>query len=263
MGQVKMTFRYEYQKIKQGYTHIVGCDEVGKGSLAGPVVACALIFDLLKVKEKKLKIQDIKDSKLLSAETREKLSNILKTVAVWSIGVVSQDIIDKINIHQATLLAMRRAVKGLFSAVIPNFPAGVCGKFESEYPLTIASSEYKKLFPACSCSPALSPAGIKRILVAIDGIFTIPDLPFLQEPIVGGDNKIVSIAAASIIAKVHRDNVMVNYHRLYPVYGFNVHKGYGTFDHRQKILRYGLTDIHRKSFCRNLILKGKGTGLLE
>jgi len=113
-----MTFKYENQKYKQGYINIIGCDEVGRGCLAGPVVAAAVVFpmtalnDKLKVKSYKV----IKDSKLLSPEKREELSGFIKQNALWSIGIVSQEVVDEINIHNATLLAMKKAVEKLMSA---------------------------------------------------------------------------------------------------------------------------------------------------
>lgn len=219
-----MDFRYEKQKQKQGYTYIIGCDEVGRGSLAGPVVACATIFDcarLTTIDQDLLK--QVKDSKLLTAQKREELSRIIKQHAVWSIGVVSQNIIDKINIHNATLLAMRKAVERLF--INPSVPMNR------------------------NISPSL---GENNIVIAIDGQFTIPDLDIEQEAIVGGDNKVLSIAAASIVAKVYRDNLMRDFHAQYPIYNFFQHKGYGTLFHRQMIIEHGLSPLHRLSFCQNL-----------
>jgi ribonuclease HII len=213
-----MTFSYENKKIKQGYQYIIGCDEVGRGSLAGPVVATAVVFNRLKIENRKLKIREIKDSKLLSPEVRGRLSETIKNSAYWSVGVVSQNIIDEINIHNAALLAMRRAVEGL------GLP------FDSD---------------------ALAQDDSDNVLVAVDGKFTIPNINISQEAIVDGDNKIISIAAASIIAKVYRDDLMRYQHERYPIYNFAQHKGYGTEQHREAIAKHGLSPLHRLSFCKN------------
>lgn len=114
-----MNFRYENKKIKQGFTHIIGCDEVGRGCLAGPVVAAAVIFDpkVLHLKSYILNLQGVKDSKLITAAKREELSKKIKQHALaWSIAEVSSEEVDKINIHNASLLAMRKAVEKLLSA---------------------------------------------------------------------------------------------------------------------------------------------------
>ena len=209
-----MTFKYENQQLSGGYNYIIGCDEVGRGSLAGPVVAAAVILPVESYKvHKVIKFKEIRDSKLLSAEKREELSEFIKKHSLWSIGVVSQSLIDKINIHNASLLAMKKAIDGLL------------------------------------CHPALD-AGSS--FIAIDGKFPIPNINHQQEAIIDGDNKVLSIAAASIIAKVYRDNLMRNLHQDYPVYNFAQHKGYGTEYHRAMISSYGLSPIHRLSFCRNL-----------
>lgn len=214
-----MTPKYEQIKFQEGYSYVIGCDEVGRGSLAGSVVAAAVILDFLKIKnfrlagrKQQLRISEIKDSKKLSPKKRDELSQKIKGCALaWSVAEVDHLTIDKINIHQATLLAMKQAVERLMKKI---------------------SGRTDKIF------------------LFVDGQFTVPDCPLHQQAMIGGDGKILSVAAASIIAKVHRDNLMLDCHRLYPDYGFNVHKGYGTFYHRQQIVRYGLSKIHRKSFCQ-------------
>lgn len=206
-----MNFKYENQKRKQGYAHIIGCDEVGRGSLAGSVVAAAVTIR----KGMRYKGIGIKDSKLLTAERREELAEVIKQNFLWSIGEVSQGVIDKINIHNATLLAMKKAVESLQSAYSYQF--------------------------------------VGNRIAVIDGKFIIPDLDLHQEAVVDGDNKILSIAAASIIAKVHRDSLMRKLHNKHPIYNFAQHKGYGTFYHRQMILQNGLSPIHRVSFCSHII----------
>jgi ribonuclease HII len=214
-----MTYKYENKKHKQGFTHIIGCDEVGRGCLAGPVVAAAVILPRVESKKSKVKsFEEIKDSKLLSPQKREELSVVIKkNCLAWGIGQVDEKIIDKINIHRATLAAMKLAVENLLSAN----------------------------------SHELAPGG--KTFVVIDGKFTIPDLNMEQEAVINGDNKILSIAAASIIAKVYRDDLMRKLHRKYPIYNFWQHKGYGTLLHRTMILQNGLSKVHRKSFCHQLL----------
>jgi ribonuclease HII len=226
-----MNFKYENKKNLEGYTQIIGCDEVGRGCLAGPVVAAAVVLTA----NNKLKSKDIKDSKLLSVAKREELAENIKTYALaWSIGEVSQEVIDKINIHNATLLAMRRAFEGLAINVCSVIPSASEGSLQP--------------------SAALSRDDTKGVMIAIDGKFTIPEMNnnIKQEAIVDGDNKIISIAAASIIAKVYRDELMQKLDKKYPIYNFARHKGYATLFHRTMILQNGLSPIHRKTFCKKL-----------
>ncbi len=208
-----MTLHYENKKIRAGYRYVIGCDEVGRGSLAGPVVASVIALDL-RFKIKDLRLKDIKDSKLLTPKKREELSRIIKQHSAWSVAEVSSVIIDKINIHQATLLAMRRAIKSLLQKM---------------------TNEKSKVF------------------IYIDGQFKVPECDYDQESVIGGDNKVLSIAAASIVAKVHRDNLMERMHKFYPKYNFAQNKGYGTLFHRQMIQKHGLSPIHRLSFCQHFI----------
>jgi ribonuclease HII len=180
---------------------IVGIDEVGRGPLAGPVIACAFFL------EKKF-VKKIKDSKQLTEKQREEIYKSFKKDpgVKWGIGRVSEKVIDKINILQATKLAMVKAVENL----------------------------KKKLKN-------------KIDFLLIDGNFGI-DIDISQRSIIKGDEKVSLIAAASIMAKVTRDRLMVNYSKKYPQYGFDIHKGYPTLLHRQKIAQYGLCKIHRKTF---------------
>lgn len=215
-----MDSKYEYQKFKQGYNYIVGCDEVGRGCLAGPVVAAAVIldfrFNLPAGEAGILDFRGIKDSKLLSPKKREELSQVIKQSSVaWGIGLVEHSIIDEINIHHASLKAMRLAVDSLKMPI----PMGI----------------------------------FKDALLAIDGKFIIPNYPMEQEAVIDGDAKVLSIAAASIIAKVYRDNLMQAFDKQYPRYKFGQHKGYATAIHRRAIIDHGLTPIHRLSFCSNYV----------
>lgn len=182
-----------------GYQSIAGVDEVGRGPLAGPVVACACILP------KELCISGVTDSKALSAKRRIDLEKTLTshTEVFFALGVISPQEIDAVNILQATLLAMRQAVLALSKK--PDY-------------------------------------------LLVDGR-DVPDTEIAARALVRGDSLSQSIAAASIIAKVHRDALMLEYHKLYPQYGFDKHKGYGTKLHLEAIAKHGITPIHRRSFA--------------
>jgi ribonuclease HII len=188
---------FEKLSYQRGYRLIAGVDEAGRGPLAGPVVAAAVIFppDYLN--------DQINDSKQLSAKKRENLYEVIKNEALSvGIGVIDVDVIDQINILQASILSMREAVLELKPQ--PDF-------------------------------------------LLIDGLNKI-QLPLAQKPLIKGDTLSVSIAAASIIAKVSRDRIMEMYHRQFPQYNFLRNKGYGTKDHREAIKEFGMCKIHRRSF---------------
>jgi ribonuclease HII len=205
-----MTLQNEKKKINAGFKFIIGCDEVGRGCLAGPVVAGAVAFDLVTMNDKRLKTSEIKDSKLLTASKRQQLSDNIKTFSsAWSVAAVSSVIVDKINIHNASLLAMKKAAEKLSSK-------------------------------------------LTEVYLFVDGRFMIPGVQCDQESVINGDNKILCIAAASIIAKVYRDELMNKLDKQYPIYNFRQHKGYATLFHRTIVLKNGLTPIHRKSFCKQL-----------
>lgn len=190
---------------KAGFNCVVGLDEAGRGSLAGPVVAAAVAIKS-KIRYQKSKL---KDSKRLTVKQREGLYNFLiKNPAVsWGIAWVSEKIIDEINILEATKLAMRRAIEKL---KIKN----------------------KKL---------------KIDFLILDGNFKI-DLNIPQKSIIKADEKILSCAIASIIAKVTRDKMLEKYHKKYPEYGFAKHKGYPTNEHLRNLEKYKSCPLHRKSF---------------
>ena len=175
---------------------IAGVDEAGRGPLAGPVVAAAVILP------KDHTIEGLIDSKKLSAKKREKLYNEIIKVSDYGIGIVSQRTIDKINILQATFKAMRSAI------------------------LNLDQKPDKTL---------------------IDG-YGFPDQNIKNEGIIGGDNLIKSISAASIIAKVTRDRIMMNIDKIFPEYGFAQHKGYGTKMHMETLNVHKASPVHRKSF---------------
>jgi ribonuclease HII len=176
---------------------VAGVDEAGRGPLAGPVLAAAVILDPLRP------IDGLADSKVLSECKRDSLSEIIKALALsWSVGLASVEEIDEFNILQATLLAMQRAVEGL--AIQPD-----------------------------------------KIL--IDGNI-VPRMFIPAQAIVKGDSKVKVISAASILAKVTRDSIMVDYHKNYPDFSFHLHKGYGTQQHITEIEQFGFLPIHRKTF---------------
>ena len=189
---------WESQLRKRGCVDICGVDEAGRGPLAGPVVAAAVILPF------NFDATGIDDSKQLTARQREEqYERVVRECCAFGIGTVFPEEIDRINILQASFEAMRQAIAELDLA--PDF-------------------------------------------VLVDGNKPIPDLSLSQKAIIGGDGKVVAIACASIIAKVTRDRMMCEYHEQYPQYGFDRHKGYPTPEHRRMIERYGVLDIHRKSF---------------
>ena len=182
--------------------YVCGIDEAGRGPLAGPVVAGAVILP------KNHKIPYLNDSKQLSEKKREALyDQIMEEAIAVAVGIASPERIDEINILQATYEAMRTAIDGL---------------------------------------------SVKPQILLNDAVI-IPNVDIPQEKIIKGDAKSLSIAAASIIAKVTRDRMMKAYHELFPEYGFDGHKGYGSKEHIEVIKRQGPSPIHRKTFIKNFI----------
>ena len=193
---------YENKYYNDGIEYIAGIDEVGRGPLAGPVVTAAVILP------KGCRIKGINDSKKLSAKKREELYDVImeKAVAVET-GVVNNEVIDHINILQATYKAMAQAINGL---------------------------------------------KVKPQQILVDAV-TIPGIDIPQESIIKGDEKSMSIGAASIIAKVTRDRMMVQYAKIYTEFDFENNMGYGTQKHIEGIRKYGLCPLHRRSFTKNLV----------
>ena len=192
----------EYEDTYAACPFICGVDEAGRGPLAGPVAAGAVILP------KDCEILFLNDSKKVTEKRREELFVEIQEKAVcWHVSLVGPEVIDEINILQATYQAMRAAVL------------------------------------------ALNP----RPELLLNDAVTIPELDIMQIPIIKGDGKSVSIAAASILAKVTRDRLMMEYDRLYPEYGFAKHKGYGTKAHMDAIRKYGLCPIHRRSFLKKFL----------
>ncbi len=244
-----MNTKYETKKFKQGFNLVIGCDEVGRGSLAGPVVAGAIIFDCSKLSRIDQKLfKEIKDSKLLSAKKREELAKIIKENFSWAIGLASEKEIDKINVHHATLLAMKRAVSKLLCH------CEECSRLQIRRSFSEGGRSNPKQSRDCHTLGCTRVRNNKNIILLIDGKFTIPSLNIPQEAIVDGDAKIFSIAAASIVAKVYRDELMTKLDKKYPEYGFGQNKGYGTLHHRKNIKKNGVSKVHRKSFCKNIVI---------
>lgn len=195
-------FFYEKQLLKKGYTNICGVDEAGRGPLAGPVCAAAVILKPDDI------IEGVNDSKKLSEKKREALFDIIKQRAVsYNIAWATVEEIEEMNILNATMLAMKRAVEGL--------------DISADYAI-------------------------------IDGN-KIPELNISANGIVKGDAKSMSIAAASILAKVSRDRLLLEYAKKYPEYKFEKHKGYGTKVHREALLKCGPCPIHRMSFLTKIL----------
>lgn len=191
-----------YEREYSEYAYICGIDEVGRGPLAGPVVAGAVILP------KDCDILYINDSKQLSEKKREELYDIIMEKAVaCAVGYASPERIDEINILQATYEAMREAVGRL--TPMPD--------------------------------------------ILLNDAVTIPEVPIRQVPIIKGDAKSISIGAASILAKVTRDRLMVEYHKIFPEFDFAANKGYGSAAHIEALRKYGPTPIHRRSFIKNFV----------
>jgi ribonuclease HII len=198
--RLEKMYVYERERFNEGRSLIAGVDEVGRGSIAGPVVACAVILP------KDCFIEYTDDSKKLSAEKRKAVSKIIRENALdIAFGVVMSAEIDKINILNATHKAMRMAIDSL---------------------------------------------GVKPDAVLVDGN-RVPELCDDQQSIIKGDRKSLSIASASIVAKVFRDSLMYAYDKMFPGYGFSQNKGYGTKDHMEALKTLGLCSIHRRTFIRD------------
>lgn len=200
--RIRIKKMYAYEEKYSQYDYICGIDEVGRGPLAGPVVAGAVILP------KGCEILYINDSKQLSVQKREALYEEIKSKAIAiGIGIVSPAKIDEINILQATYMAMREAISKL--SVVPQ--------------------------------------------LLLNDAVTIPEVIIPQVPIIKGDAKSVSIAAASIVAKVTRDRLMEEYDRVLPGYGFASNKGYGSAEHIAALKELGPTPIHRNTFIKNFV----------
>lgn len=197
-----MNYDFEKQAIADGYKLVCGIDEAGRGPLCGPVCAAAVILPL------DCEIEGINDSKKLSEKKREMLFDIITEKAIaYAVYMADAQTIDRINILQATFLAMRKAVEGL---------------------------------------------SVKPDIALIDGNGK-PGLDIEERTIVKGDAKSVSIAAASILAKVSRDRYMLEMDKQYPEYQFAKHKGYGTKLHYEMLAEHGVSPIHRRTFLKKIL----------
>jgi len=219
-------FKEEKILWEKGFKYVAGIDEVGRGPLAGPVVAGAVLIMNYEARSMKNELRGVKDSKQLSEKQREKLFEKLvnhKDVK-WGVGIASEKIIDKINILEATKLAMAKAIKDLGIKVDYLL---IDGNF------SLADKLFLRGEPLCG-----APSSRKSLSARL--------LP--QKSIIKGDQKVFSISVASIIAKVTRDRLMQKLHKKYPQYGFDKHKGYGTKQHLDAIKKHGPCKIHRKTF---------------
>ncbi len=205
---------YENEVKAKGFNLVIGVDEAGRGPLAGPVVAAAVA---LKGDQFNSTIQD---SKKISPKQREEAFNEIYENAYVGVGIISETVIDRGNILDATFLAMTNAVENL----IGHFSADV-GRDGSFY---------------------------HDIFLLIDGNLFRTELPYTYRTIVRGDQSILSIACASIVAKVTRDRILNVYDQIFPEYGFKQHKGYPTLQHKQAIEAHGLSLIHRRTFKNSL-----------
>lgn len=199
----KPDFDLEHRARQEGYTLLIGVDEAGRGPLAGPVVASAVALTQPTF------ISRIQDSKTISPRQREAAFLEIMDKAHVGVGIISEAVIDRVNILNATYLAMTNAVNQLLGRL---------------------------------------PASEEKICLLIDGDRFKSDLPYTARTIVDGDARVFSIACASIVAKVMRDRILNAYDRVFPQYGFARHKGYPTAQHKEAIRINGLSPIHRKTF---------------
>lgn len=236
------TFSLEKELAQKGFDFVIGVDEAGRGPLCGPVVACAValrnnqfpitndqtIFNNQKSNGQKPRTTNheprttdmwdlVRDSKKLSEKQREKAFDFIQENFYVGTGLCNHETIDRINILEASFLAMKKAVQELQR------------KIKNESPIS-----YK--LEARSC-------------VLVDGNKVIPNFSMEQKAVIGGDKIVKSISAASIVAKVTRDRMMMEMHAKYPQYGFDKHKGYGTKLHMDALAKYGPCEIHRQSFA--------------
>ena len=194
--------KYERYYYKEGKTVIAGCDEVGRGPLAGPVVCCSVIMPL----KKELIIEGVNDSKQLSAKKREQLySKIIELAIDYEVSFTDEKIIDNINILEATKIGMKNCINAL---------------------------------------------KVKPDIILIDAVEGL-NITYPYQSIIKGDEKSYSVACASIVAKVIRDEYMQKMHEKHPVYNFLKNKGYGTKEHIDAIKKYGDCELHRQTFIKN------------
>ncbi len=207
-------FQFENEAKHKGFSLVLGLDEAGRGPLAGPVVAAAVALKFFRF------TQVIRDSKKMTPLQRTRAFHDIYENGYVGVGIVSKAVIDTINISQATFCAMANAVYQLISYL-----------------------------PA----PLARPAALKKnMCLLVDGNRFQTDLPYAYRTIVSGDARSISIACASVVAKVVRDRILLTYDRIYPQYGFKQHKGYPTEQHRKALKRHGPSPIHRLTYQSGL-----------
>jgi ribonuclease HII len=218
MNILDFSIEQEILRAHPGVRYIIGIDEVGRGPLIGPVVAgaaCFRVADFSVTSEQESALQLVRDSKRLTEKQRENVVAAIEAHFRMAIGSASAETIDRVNILEASFLAMKESLGALRRII------------EREIGAKIPESE---------------------ILLLVDGNQKIPNLSLAQETIVGGDAKVKSIAAASIVAKVARDRLLMEYDARWPQYGLARHKGYGTKEHMAALEKFGPLPEHRQSF---------------
>ncbi len=265
------TFILEKDFASQGFTHVIGTDEVGRGPLCGPVVACAAMckdpnFEIPENLQKQFDL--IRDSKKLSEKQREEIFDFIGEHFYLGLGLCDHETIDRINILEASFLAMKKAVSELnrnmeheaenmehkIEIAKNELSLRECNRSKQSRTMLSSGSprisEYRNTrddentISDASCSMLHVP----HYIILVDGNKTIPNLSMEQYAVIGGDKLVKSISAASIVAKVTRDRMMKEFALLYPQYGLEKHMGYGTKVHMQALLEHGPCPIHRKSF---------------
>jgi ribonuclease HII len=233
---IKSTFELEKQLLSEGYDFIIGIDEAGRGPLAGPVVAAAALCRNFEFRISNFESSSndqisndknwdlVRDSKTLSHKQRENLFDFIQENFYVGVGIIDHKTIDRVNILEASFLAMKAAISDLLR------------KSKSE--IQNSKSETNPKFKIQN----------SKLIILLDGNKLIPNLSLEQKAIVSGDKAVKSISAASIIAKVTRDRIMMEMHEKYPEYDFAQHKGYGTKLHLEMLKKHGPCEIHRRSF---------------
>ncbi len=233
---------------RKGYKIVVGLDEAGRGPLAGPVVAGAVAILNTKYKIQNTKIRD---SKQLTPKVRETLYKAItndKNIW-WGIGIVSEKIIDKINIKNAAELAMEKAFQGLIKKILISQKSHDRENFVRSVFLIIDGNQLSNLKLKIPQRDSVVPAGLYGALNPVKGPRGPHGTLRGYKLIIKADQKVWSCAAASILAKVTRDRIMMNYHKKYSQYRFDLHKGYPTKLHLKLLKKYGPCKIHRLSFA--------------
>jgi ribonuclease HII len=215
MATTPLSFDQEQILWVQGHQYVVGIDEAGRGPLMGPVVAAAVVWKHGTCTPGDAGLSDavfalIRDSKKLSPKQRDAAYELVQDNFYIGVGVIAPEVIDRVNILEATYLAMKSALSNLRSVLPKHRDVDVA--------------------------------------LLIDGNQALPNVSLTTTTVVGGDGTVPSIAAASIVAKVTRDRIVDELDQLYPQYGFAKHKGYGTADHMAALRRYGPSPVHRMSF---------------